>query len=128
MDTPRLIRFRNVPDNRGDLTFTDFESEIPFDVKRTYWIASIPENQQRGGHAHKTGMQLIICIAGNAQIVLESPEGYVKTFKLDTQNEGLLIPQMWWGEMTFNNGAMLLGFASDRFNEEDYIRNKANFK
>lgn len=128
IDTPRVIRFRNVPDNRGDLAFTDLESEIPFEVKRAYWITGIPEDQQRGGHAHKTGAQLIICLAGHAQIVLESQEGDVKSYILDKQNEGLLIPPMWWGEMTFDDGAMLLGFASDRFNEEDYIRNKANFK
>jgi len=49
---PHLISFRHVKDERGNLSFTEFQKDIPFDVKRTYWISEMPEHQKRGGHAH----------------------------------------------------------------------------
>lgn len=125
---PQIINFRHVQDKRGGLAFAELFNEIPFDVKRVYWISNMPEAQKRGGHAHRTENQLIVCIQGRAQVILTSRGGQEFTFELSKSNQGLLIPPMWWGEMEFYDAAVLLGFSSQPFDEGDYIRNRTEFK
>jgi len=125
---PQIITFPAIADARGDLSFANFEAHIPFKVKRTYWIGKMPEGQERGGHAHKTDIQLILCLQGSAQVWLESLKGEALEFELKNPNQGLLIPPMWWGRMVFKDKAILLGFSSNEFSESDYIRVKSEFK
>lgn len=125
---PQLIQFPSIKEPKGDLTFTTFESDLPFEVKRSYWITEIPDQQLRGGHAHKSDIQLIVCVKGRVKAKLQALDGDVHEFTLSSASEGLLIPPMWWGEMVFSEDALLLGFASNPFNEKDYIRDKADFR
>ena len=96
-------------------------------MKRVYWLTEVPDQQVRGGHAHKTGEQVIVCTNGIIEAVLDDGKGRVLNYTLDKPNQGLYIPAMWWGKMLFSRGAQLLGLASDEFSEEDYIRNKEDF-
>lgn len=127
MKKPELYEFATKSDPRGDLNFLEEFKDVPFEVKRVYWLTQVPEQQVRGGHAHKTGEQVIICTQGIVEAVLEDRQGKVMSFTLDSPSKGLYIPPLWWGRMLFKGNAMLLGLASDEFSEEDYIRNKPDF-
>lgn len=127
MKRPELYDFKCFSDPRGDLSFLEELKDIPFEVKRVYWLNNVPEQQVRGGHAHKRGEQVIICIHGVVEVVLESQNGEKFSYTLNETNQGLYIPPMWWGRMLFKDRAMLLGLASDEFSEEDYIRNREEF-
>lgn len=125
--TPIIFEFNGVLEPRGHLNYLEELKDVPFEVKRVYWLTAVPEQQVRGGHAHKTGEQVIVCLNGMVEVLLEDREGKVMSFTLDDPNKGLYIPPMWWGRMLFKNNAMLLGLASDEFSEEDYIRIKTDF-
>lgn len=127
MKKPELYEFTTKSDSRGSLSFLEELKDIPFEVKRVYWLTEVPEQQVRGGHAHKTGEQVIVCTNGLIEVVLESLKGEMLSYTLDSPSKGLYIPPMWWGKMLFKGNAQLLGLASDEFSEEDYIRNKSDF-
>lgn len=127
-EKPRIIDFRYVQDPRGGLAFSEIANELPFEVKRVYWISNMPHLQRRGGHAHRTETQLIICVQGSAKVKLTSSSGELLELELSAANQGLLIPPMWWGEMEFFDNAVLVGMSSHLFDEKDYIRNRSEFK
>ena len=124
---PAFLEFSGVSEARGQLNYLEGLKDIPFEVKRVYWLTQVPDQQVRGGHAHKTGEQVIVCTNGIIEAVLDDGKGRVLNYTLDNPNQGLYIPAMWWGKMLFSRGAQLLGLASDEFSEEDYIRNKEDF-
>jgi dTDP-4-dehydrorhamnose 3,5-epimerase-like enzyme len=127
-ETPRVIQIKGITESRGNLNFIQNDDSMPFAIQRVYWLTAIPERQHRGGHAHKTSKQLIVCLEGKVTIKLESLEGDLLIFELSEPGMAVYIPPMWWGTMFFEQQAKLVGFASDLFSEEDYIRNKSNFK
>lgn len=127
MKKPKLYTFSERIDARGNLGFLEELKDVPFEVKRIYWLYDVPEQQVRGDHAHKTGEQVIICISGQMEVVLESKKGDVLSYTLKEPNQGLYIPPMWWGKMLFKEKAIMLGLASDEFSEDDYIRNRKDF-
>jgi len=127
LKAPRLIEFNSNIEPRGNLSFTEGIKEVPFEIKRVYWLYDVPEYQHRGGHAHRTSEQVIICTKGLIEVHLESQEGEQLTFKLDAPKFGLYIPPYWWGTMLFVENAIMIGLASDNFSEDDYIRNKSDF-
>lgn len=127
MKRPESYQFQTKLDARGDLSFLEELKDVPFEIKRIYWITGIPEQQVRGGHAHKTDEQVIICLKGQAQVILDNKEGEVFECKLDSANQGLYIPPMWWGKMVFSHEALLLGLSSEEFSEQDYIRKRDEF-
>ena len=125
---PELFEIRTIADSRGSLGFLEELKDIPIEVKRVYWLYDVPEQQVRGDHAHKTGEQVIICTAGTVEVVLESRAGEVFSCSLSSPDMALYIPPLWWGRMLFKDKAMLLGLASDEYSEDDYIRNRSEFK
>lgn len=127
MKRPESYQFQTKLDARGDLSFLEELKDVPFEIKRIYWITGIPEQQVRGGHAHKTDEQVIICLKGQVQVILDNKEGEVFECKLDSANQGLYIPPMWWGKMVFSHEALLLGLSSEEFSEQDYIRKRDEF-
>lgn len=124
---PELYEFNCRLETRGSLSFLEELKDIPFEVKRVYWLTQVPEQQVRGDHAHKTGQQVIVCLEGVIEVVLEDQRGTVMSYTLDNPKLGLYIPPLWWGKMLFKGKAILLGLASDEFSEEDYIRDKSAF-
>jgi dTDP-4-dehydrorhamnose 3,5-epimerase-like enzyme len=124
---PGLYTFSQRVDARGNLGFLEELKDVPFEVKRIYWLYDVPEQQVRGDHAHKTGEQVIVCLKGQIEVVLESKQGEVLGYTLSKPDQGLYIPPMWWGKMLFKDRALMLGLASDEFSENDYIRNRKDF-
>uniref|UniRef100_UPI004047E16D sugar 3,4-ketoisomerase n=1 Tax=Roseivirga sp. TaxID=1964215 RepID=UPI004047E16D len=128
MKKPEVYTFDSKPDLRGNLTFLEELKDVPFEVKRVYWLYALPEQQARGDHAHKTGEQVIIAIQGKIEVLLESQKGELFNCTLDKPNKGLYIPPLWWGKMIFSKNALMIGLASDEYNEADYIRSRKDFK
>jgi dTDP-4-dehydrorhamnose 3,5-epimerase-like enzyme len=122
-----LYSFHEVKDRRGNLTFIENSKDIPFDIKRIYYLYDIPGGSERGGHAHKNLYQIIISVFGSFDVILDDGSN-VKTVNLSSASEGLLVVPMIWREIkNFSAGAVCLVLASDFFSEDDYYREKSEF-
>jgi len=111
----------------GKLVFLEATRDIPFEIKRVYYLYSIDEGKSRGFHAHKNLKQVYICIHGKCEVLLD--DGKEKTVViLDDPSEGLYIGNVIWREIyNFSSDAVLLVLASDYFDEQDYIRSYGDF-
>lgn len=114
-------------DGRGSLVSIEAGKNIPFNIKRVYYIFNTKEGVERGFHAHKTLQQILVCVSGSCTIVLDN--GIVrKEYLLDKPNVGLYIgPSMWREMKNFSSGSVLLVLASAWYEENDYIRNYHEF-
>jgi len=117
-----IMQLRRITDNKGSLTPIEGNSDIPFDVKRIYYIYNVKPGERRGFHAHRKLRQVLICVSGSVKILVKTP--YEETvYNLDDPAKGLYIGNMVWREMfDFSEDAVLLVLASEHFTEEDYIR------
>ena len=124
------IEFSQHGDERGQLIALEaLSSNIPFEVKRVYYIFDTTPGTIRGNHAHKNLKQVLICVSGACTIVCEMPDGEVKELHLNWPNQGLLIEGLVWRQMKhFSKGAVLLVLASEHYDEADYIRDYGQFK
>lgn len=114
-------------DTRGQLVALEEKKEIPFDIKRVYYIYDTKEGVRRGFHAHKSLKQLLICIHGSCKVLLD--DGREKEIViLDKPYEGIFIQSNMWREMyDFSPDAVLLVLASEIYDETDYIRDYDRF-
>ena len=111
----------------GDIVSINNFKEIPFEVRRTYYLYDVPNSADRGGHAHKNLYQLIIAISGSFEIKLIDGENK-KKYVLNQHNVGLLIVPGIWRELnSFSGGCLCLVLASDYYFETDYIRDYEDF-
>jgi dTDP-4-dehydrorhamnose 3,5-epimerase-like enzyme len=122
-----LIKFNLIGDDRGSLVSLERYQDIPFDVKRVYYIFDTQENVSRGFHAHKQLHQVAVCVKGSCEFVLDN--GFTReSVILDRPDVGLLITNMTWREMhNFSNDCVLVVLASDVYDESDYIRNYSEY-
>lgn len=113
--------------DHGHLSFFESTKDIPFEIKRIYYIYEVPVGFKRGMHAHKKLRQLIWCPYGKVEIVLDN--GFEKkNYILDSPDKALLVLQGYWREMHWvEPGSVLCVAASDYYNEEDYIRDYDEF-
>lgn len=124
------LEFSMHGDERGQLIAVEALShDIPFEVKRVYYIFDTTPGTVRGNHAHKNLQQVLICVSGACTITCELPDGRVVEHQLDWPNKALLIEGLVWRQMTsFSKGAVLLVLASEHYDEADYIRDYEVFK
>lgn len=121
-----FLKFRKIKSHSlsefGTLTPIEAPGEIPFEVKRLYYIYDVQDNIVRGKHSHKKLHQVLICIHGSVDIRLENYYGEEK-YTLNDPSIGLYVGPNIWREMSnFTNDAILLVLASDHYDENDYIR------
>lgn len=116
-----------IGDLRGKLIALEENREVPFSVKRVYFIYNNVENEGRGFHAHRTLSQVAICISGRCEMLLDDGETS-ETMVMSNPEHGVLIPPMVWHEMhNFSSDCVLLVLASDFYDESDYIRSRNEF-
>jgi len=114
-------------DNRGQLIALEEFSDIPFEIKRVYYMYDTAKGVRRGFHSHKTLEQILVCIHGTCKILLDNGVEK-KMVPLEKPYEGLYVGKNIWREMyDFSEDAVLMVLASDFYNEEDYIRNYDEF-
>lgn len=122
------FRFQVHGDNRGSLiALEQGKKEVPFPIKRVYYIFGNKDNVVRGCHAHKKLKQVLVCVSGSCKIKLDN--GYESCIvKLSSPDKGLLIKSFIWREMyDFFSDAVLLVLASELYDESDYIRDYNEF-
>jgi dTDP-4-dehydrorhamnose 3,5-epimerase-like enzyme len=126
---PYLIEFPKVGDpTLGYISISEFEKNVPFACKRTFWTYYTPESVVRGRHAHHATEQLLIAVAGRIIVNTEMRDGELQTFVLDSPNVGLYVPPTAWHTMQYSHSAVQLVFASTHYDAADYIRNYDEFK
>lgn len=126
MDT-KWIDFQKHGDDRGSLVVAEYEDDIPFIVKRIYYIYGVSDGKRRGFHSHKNLLQVYIAIHGNVKVMLDDGEKK-ETVLLDNPSRGLFIGHNVWREIfDFSEDAVLLVLASEKYSEIDYIRNYDEF-
>jgi len=111
----------------GNITAINNFIEVPFDIKRVYYLYDIPGGSERGSHAHKDLKQLIVSLSGSFDVSVD--DGNLKrTFNLNKPNVGLLLPSGLWRNLhNFSSGAICLVLASMEYMESDYIRDYGDF-
>ena len=118
----KLVELPKYLDQRGNLSFVQNNAQIPFEIKRTYWIYDVPGGEARGGHAYKETEEFVIAISGAFDVTVDDGKEK-KKFSLNRSYYGLYIPKGLWREIeNFSTNSFALEFASTSFNEDDYVR------
>lgn len=125
----RVVHIKTIPTvDAGQLSFFESMNDIPFDVKRIYYISKVPEGTRRGCHAHKTLKQLLFCAYGRIQLVLENENGR-EEIELSDPSIGVVIDRPTWREMIWlQKDSVLCVAASEYYDVDDYIRDHSQFE
>ncbi len=124
----KLINIKVHGDERGKLAVLESLKDIPFEIKRVYWIFDTLPEQERGFHSHKDMEQIVVAMDGACDFVLDDGER-TETVTLNRPDKGLYIGKNMWRVMkNFSYGCKLMVLASDYYNEKEYIRNYGEFK
>jgi len=123
----KLLEFKVMGDERGSLVSLEEEKNIPFEVKRVYYIYGTKTDTVRGKHAHVNLQQVAICVSGSCKFLLD--DGNTKeTVELNSPNIGLYIGKNMWREMyNFSSNCVLIVLANEYYNENEYIRDYEEF-
>lgn len=128
IDDAKIIDLPKFLDARGNLSFAENFKQIPFEIKRTYWLYDVPGGESRGGHAYKENEEFIIALSGSFDVVLDDGINR-KVFSLNRSYYGLYVPKGLWREMeNFSTNAFALEFGSSPYDETDYIRDYQQFQ
>ena len=123
----KLIDLRKISDPRGNLTVIEGNGDIPFEIKRVYYLYDVPGGESRGAHAHKELYQLLIAANGSFSVILDDGNEKV-TYNLKRPYYGLLIvPGIWRDLDDFSSGSVCLCLASEHYCESDYVREYSEY-
>lgn len=123
-----ILPLNKIHNRAGNITIVEGDSNLPFDIKRVYYLYDIPGGEARGGHAHRNLKQLIVAASGSFDVLLDDGKNK-KVVTLNRPDFGLMvIPGIWRELMEFSSGAICLVLASEKYDEEDYIREYSEFK
>jgi dTDP-4-dehydrorhamnose 3,5-epimerase-like enzyme len=124
----RIVNFPKITDARGNLSFVEEHRQVPFEIKRVYYLYDVPSGATRGGHAHKALEQVVIALSGSFDVVLD--DGYSRRkFFLNRPHYGLYIPPGIWRELeNFSSNSVALSLVSQVYTESDYVRDYGIFK
>ena len=124
----KIIQLPKILDPRVNLSFFENKNQIPFTIKRVYWVYDVPGGQARGGHAFKNSQEFIIALSGSFDVILN--DGYQETkVNLNRSYNGIYVPNMIWRSLeNFSTNSLALITSSIGFNNKDYIREFKKFK
>ena len=124
----KIIDLPKIKDPRGNLSFFESDNQIPFKIKRTYWIYDVPGGEVRGSHAFKSSQEFIISLSGSFDVELNDGKNE-RIIHLNRSYYGVYIPNMIWRTMNnFSTNAVALVVSSTPYDENDYIRDFLAFK
>lgn len=119
---PEIVNLPKIEDERGNLSFFESMNQIPFQIKRAYWIYDVPGGYERGGHAFKQQKEFIIALSGSFDVVISDGSNR-QVFSLNRSYYGLYIPNGYWRQMeNFSTKCLALVVSSTEYEESDYIR------
>ena len=126
--TEKIISLPKIIDKRGNLSFFENSNQIPFDIKRTYWIYDVPGGEIRGGHAFKESHEFIIALSGSFDVILNDGKKELK-FSLNRSYYGLYVPNLIWRSLeNFSTNSLALITSSISYDSKDYIRDFKEFQ
>lgn len=122
-----IVSLPKIKDRRGNITPIHNSREIPFDIKRVFYLYDVPGGESRGAHAHYSCHQFLIAGSGSFEVLLD--DGRTKRLvQLNRPYIGIHIPPMIWAsEINFSSGAICLVLASEKYDDNDYIRDYATY-
>ena len=127
MNEPKIIQLPKISDPRGNLSFFENDNQLPFKIRRSYWIYDVPGGENRGGHAYKNTEEFIVALSGSFDVVLDNGIEK-KTFALNRSYYGLYVPNLYWREMeNFSTNSLAMIVSSTDYNADDYIRDYNEF-
>jgi hypothetical protein len=125
---PRIINLPKFLDIRGNLSFVENNSQIPFEIARTYWIYDVPGGEVRGAHSYKSLQEFIVALSGSFDVVLHDGKQEHR-FHLNRSYYGLYVPKMYWRSLeNFSTNSVAMILADQSYNENEYIRDFETFK
>lgn len=123
----KLIQFKKIEDPRGSLTPIEGGKDIPFDIKRGYYLYDVPSGAARAGHAHKALEQIVLPLSGSFDVIVKDGKSSHR-YHLNRPNIGLYLPNMVWRELdNFSAGAVCFVLASQYYDESDYYRDYESY-
>lgn len=123
----RIIELPRINDPRGNLTFIEGGRNVPFEIKRIYYLYDVPGGASRAGHGHRKLEQLIVAMSGSFDVTLDDGTN-TERFHLNLSYNGLYVPPMMWREIdNFSSGSVCMVLASDFYDEADYFRRHEDF-
>lgn len=129
MTMHKIIYLPKITDVRGNLSFVQNLDQIPFEIKRAFWIYDVPGGENRGGHANRNLHEFIIALSGSFDVVVNHPNGEEEVFCLNRPYFGLYLPPDTWRHMrNFSTNSVSLHLCNAVFSEQDYIRDFDEFK
>lgn len=124
----KILQLPKIEDPRGNLSIIEQFKNIPFEIRRVYWIYDVPGGDDRGEHAYKENQEFIVALSGSFDVVLD--DGFdKKTFSLNRSYFGLYVPKGMWRKMTnFSTNSLALVLSSTDYSDDDYIMDYDEFK
>jgi hypothetical protein len=128
LELPQLIDLPKNLDARGNLSFLEENTHIPFEINRVYWIYDVPGGETRGGHAYQDLEEAIVALSGSFDVRVHNGESE-SVYSLNRSYTALYLPKMMWRKIeNFSTNAVALVVASLPYNESDYIRDFDTFR
>lgn len=127
MSKPAIIQLPRFLDARGNLSVIEEMTDIPFAIKRAYWVYDVPGGESRKGHAYHTGQELIVALSGSFDVITDNGVS-TETFSLNRSYYGLYVPCGFWRQLTnFSTNSLALILASTPYDPADYIYNRKEY-
>lgn len=127
VDDCKVVKIEHHPHRLGTLTVAQNSGDLPFDIRRIYYIYDIPTGSERGGHSHIQQESMIMAVGGSFDVLVSDGVNQRK-FTLNRPYEGLYIPKGIWRSIdNFSSGSIVLVLASTDYSEDDYIRSYEDF-
>lgn len=127
MNSPQIIQLPKHLDARGNLSVIEEMKEVPFKIKRAYWLYDVPGGESRGGHAYMENQEFIVALSGSFDVILDNG-AEKQLFTLNRSYYGLYVPKGLWREMeNFSTNSLALILSSTEYDATDYIRDYDEF-
>jgi hypothetical protein len=124
----KQLKFPEISDPRGNLTFIQFPDQIPFEIQRVFWTYNVPGGEIRGGHAYKTQEEVIIAISGSFDVIIKDFIGQIQRIHLNRGYEGLHLPPNTWRHLeNFSTNSVSLHLSNSLYDASDYVNDYKDF-